>query len=253
MSEAAASPPLVTPEDSAAAVVAPGLAPCAPAGSEGEGIRERPLSVPDLAATVRTGGPAAGSAVACSPLFLSVFLLLTGFFVLLLAMSEFDRERTKRVLRSLERQFATATTVTTSRLPVGEDRPSARDAGEETRRDLLFGPPLTAKARRAGIVGRIELPGPRLFDAAGEIRRARWLLFGRMAAATRDPRGWLVEIAAPAPTANGTARLAGRLRAVLALLDRLGADRKAVRYGLLTTTGGQWSFTVRERDGEPVE
>ncbi len=180
-------------------------------------------------------------------LFLSVFLLLSGFFVLLIAMSEFDRDRTKRVLESLGRQFATEP-------PAGGEPPFSAVGpppfpliAGDTPRALRFGPPLTAEAKRAGIVGRVELPSSRLFDERGEVPRARWLLFGRMAAATRDPRAWRLEIAAPWTGREDLGELASRLGKLLVLLDRLGADPDAVTYGLGRTDGGIWSFTFRDR------
>ncbi len=180
-------------------------------------------------------------------LFLSVFLLLSGVFVLLIAMSEFDRDRTKRVLESLGRQFATAPAAGGETPFSAAGRLSLPLVVGDTPRALRFGPPLTAEARRAGIVGRVELPSTRLFDERGEVPRERWLLFGRMAAATRDPRAWGLEIAAPWTDRADAAELAFRLEKLLALLDRLGADPAAVTYGLGRTDGEIWSFTFRER------
>ncbi len=193
--------------------------------------------------------PPAGSSTTPT-LFLSVFLLLSGFFVLLIALSEFDRDRTRRVLDSLGRQFAgPASTEGTDFPPVAGHPLSPFPVEEEPRRLLRFGPPVTAEAERAGVVGRIELDASRLFDERGEVPRARWLLFGRMAAATRDARGWRLEIAAPWPAPGEVEALAGRMDRVLALLARLGADLASVTYGLERPGEARWSFTVR--DPEP--
>lgn len=226
--------------------------PPADEGAEEGRAPSGPLAVPDIAGDPPSGPGVRGSATTPT-LFLSVFLLLAGFFVLLIALSEFDRERTKRVLRSLERQFSAPVTAVAERpAPPAEGSTLARGSGNDALRDLRFGPPLTAEAERAGVVGRVELASARLFDGRGEIPRARWLLFGRMAAATRDPRGWILEIAAPRPTGREVTALARRLQRVLTLLDRLGADSEAVTYGLLGGTGDRWSFTLRERDPEPA-
>ena len=197
--------------------------------------------------------PSGRARTTLATLFLSVFLLLTGFFVLLVAMSEFDRDRTRRVLDSLGQRFARA-----SAMLGGESGPAGLDPGllgapgENAHRDLRLGPPLTAEARRAGIVGRIEFAPDRLFDAEGRIPRARWLLLGRMAAVTRAPRGWRLEIAAPWPAGTDATGVARRLQAVLQLLERLGADRTAVRYGLRESGSELWSFLVRANgEGEP--
>ncbi len=191
--------------------------------------------------------PAERVRAALATLFLSVFLLLTGFFVLLVAMSDFDRDRARLVLDSLGQRFAVpSTTLGAESGPAGLDPGLLEPSRQDARRDLHLGPPLTAEARRAGIVGRIELAPVRLFDAEGGIPRARWLLLGRMAAATRDPRGWRLEIAAPWPAGTDAVTVARRLQAVLRLLERLGADRTAVRYGLRESGSGLWSFVVRE-------
>ncbi len=231
--------------------VSPGW-PSADGKTEDGGTSHDPLAVPGVVVSSPTRSGMPGSATT-STLFLSVFLLLAGFFVLLIALSEFDRERAKRVLRSLERQFsAPATAVAERPAPPVEGGTLARGSGEDALRDLRFGPPLTAEAERAGVVGRVELAAARLFDASGEIPRARWLLFGRMAAVTRDPNGWVLEIAAPRPTGPEVTELARRLQRVLALLDRLGADGEAVIYGLFGSDGDRWSFTLRERIPEPI-
>lgn len=179
---------------------------------------------------------------------LALFLLLGGFFALLLSLAEPAPERARVVLDSLTAVFST-------KAPGAQDGSGlpAADSAEAPRRraQLPLGEPLTAAERAAGLVARVRLAGERLFADTGEIPRWHWFLLHRLAqrvAATSDPRQ--LEILVPAgawqKAPEATER---RLEALIARLVALGAARDRLLLGILPEERDLWTLLLREPVG----
>ena len=213
-------------------------------------VRSRPAGAPAVAACPHTSGTRMRPLPAGhTTLFLALFLLLAGLFAVLLSHSRIDRPRAVRVLASLGNSFAAA--------PFPPPAPEAERAGGWRRTGApeipaASGGPLPARSSPPGPVV-VTLPEQRLFTAAGEVPRARWLTLGRLARLARDAGGRL-EIAAPWPRDAAARRLrALRLRALAATVRQLGAPRERLALGFASESGTAWRLVYRPAtDPDPM-
>jgi hypothetical protein len=185
---------------------------------------------------------------AADQLHLALFLLLGGFFALLLSLADPAPERARVVLDSLRAVFS-------AEAPASENSgaTAAPNSTEEPRRraQLPLGEALTAAERAAGLVARVRLAGDHLFDAANDIPRWHWFLLHRLARRiTAASDGRQLEILVPAgawrDAPEATVR---RLEALMARLVALGAARERLLVGIRPGESDLWTFLLRE----PVE
>lgn len=144
-------------------------------------LRRRP-------ATAQTGS--GGRPMAFQWLLLALFLILLGFFALLLTISNFDGGRQESVIRSIEERFAvelpevTETSATTDRGAVPADQAAQESIAQLFERDLALA---RIDILRAGDKLRVTMPARELFEAgSATLREDRAGLLDRIARALAD-------------------------------------------------------------------
>lgn len=181
---------------------------------------------------------------------LALFLMLAGFFAVLLSLAQPEPDRARMVLESLAATFSEAYP---PEADIGEGGPPRPGQGRRYRRARLpLGEPLTAAERRAGLLARVRIAEDRLFDASGGIPRWRWFLLGRLARRVADDAEGhrRLEILLPAAALSEGDATALRVRTLLGRLTAFGAPVDRVALGMLPAGRGLWTFVLRELPGE---
>lgn len=180
----------------------------------------------------------------------ALFLLLAGFFALLLSLAGPAPDRARIVLESLGAAFGVAAS------PRDRDAVlTAVDApeGPDRRARLPLGEPISAAERSAGLLGRVRIDADRLFEADGGVRRWHWFLLHRLAGrADGKPGSGRLEILVPdaamreAPEATRI-----RLERLVSRLVASGASRERLSVGILPGRRAEWTFLLREHPEGP--
>lgn len=176
----------------------------------------------------------------------ALFLLLAGFFALLLSLAGPAPDRARIVLDSLGAAFGVAAN------PRDRDAgPAAVDPpeGPDRRARLPLGEPISAAERSAGLLARVRIDADRLFQSDGDVRRWHWFLLHRLARRVDgSPGSGRLEILVPdaelrdAPDATRI-----RLESLVSRLVAFGAARNRLAVGVLPGTRVEWTFLLREQ------
>ncbi len=180
----------------------------------------------------------------------ALFLLLAGFFALLLSLAGPAPDRARIVLDSLGAAFGVAAGA--------RDRDAALTAvddpeGPDRRARLPLGEPISAAERSAGLVARVRIDADRLFETDGNVRRWHWFLLHRLARrADGNPGSGRLEILVPdAAMREAPESTRVRLGALVSRLVALGAARERLSVGILPGRRAEWTFLLREHPEGP--
>ncbi len=196
---------------------------------------------------------------------LSLKLLLLGFFILLNALSQYEEDRARKVLESVNEAFNGRVEALESRVPysagLGSLEETAAVVGAVGRLFESLIPAVRREVSDGGTRLRLELPAESLFRPGDKaLQPGRGLLLRRFAwALTRDGRADLdyqVELLHGAPTRPEATPAAGagtlevrRMGALVRHLIRYGVPADKLSIGVLPDRPGKVQLVVQLREG----
>lgn len=197
---------------------------------------QRPANGNGSGATRRSAG--ASEAFLPVQAFLSLFLVLLAFFIVLTSMSQPEASRAVKALSSVRATFPSdlvmgSVTGEETNLFVAVDRSFDGRIGRLLEADVPIAPP--RRDASSGAIGT-EIPLDLLFEGAGLTRVGEAFVAKTAALVAAPPEGYAIEVTALVPDADQSLALRRAVRLARALIEA-GTAEAAVTAGIMPSVG----------------